>query len=77
MDRLKKFLAKLDRKRAQRMLRIVEQIERGDLRGLDIKPLTGWPETFRCRVGDIRIIFRRTEHGYVVKDAGFRGGIYR
>lgn len=76
MDRLQKFLAKLDAKRRKKLEKIIEAICTGHHRGLNIKPLTDIPGHYRCRVGDIRILFRKYEGGFIAYDAGFRGDIY-
>ena len=76
MDRLQKFLAKLDAKRRRKLEKVIEAVCEGRHRGLNIKPLTDIPDHYRCRVGDIRILFFKHDSGFIAYDAGFRGGIY-
>lgn len=77
MDRFKKFLAKLQRRQRERVVHAVELIEAGKVEHLDIKPLKGMQEHFRCRIGMVRIFFVRVEGRYVVYDADFRGNAYK
>lgn len=77
MDKLKKFLATLDRKRALRLAEVIVRIQAGLIENLNVKPLKGVRGHFRCRVGDIRILFCRHGKGYLVYDADFRGNIYK
>ena len=78
MDRIEKFLRKIGKKRAARLVAVMRLIAHGQLDGLDIVPLQGHENWYRCRVGDIRIIFMRTEEGrHIVLDVNFRGGIYK
>lgn len=57
MDKIIKFLKKLSKKEQQRVLKIIKQLERNDLKNLHIKKLSGEQNIYRVRVGDIRIIF--------------------
>lgn len=78
MDRVQKFLAKLDKKHLGRLKSALRAIEHGQLRGLDIKPLSGQPGWYRCRLGKIRVIFIRAASGKViVYDIHFRGQAYK
>lgn len=76
MDNIRKFLAKLDPKRAKHVIAALRLIEANNFSQLDIKPLKGMKNMYRCRIGDIRILF--TKHGgtAIVFDIGFRGNIY-
>lgn len=77
MNRIDKFLSKLGQKRALHVLRIMDLIRSDTLQGLDIAPLKGKPRHFRCRTGNIRIIFARLADHTVILDADFRGSIYK
>ena len=77
MDKLKKFMALLDRKRMVRVAETIERITSGKLDGLDIRPLHGIDGHFRCRIGNIRILFVRSGHQFLIYDADFRGNIYK
>ena len=78
MDRMQKFLRRLGEKSAVRVIAIIWRIEQGDLSGLDIKALVGMKGVFRCRLGDIRIIFVKSSLGHNdVIDVDFRKNVYR
>lgn len=77
MNSLDKFLRLLDPKLRRRVEQVFFLIMNGDIGSLDIKPMKGYEDVLRCRVGGIRIIFIYTEHGYVICDADFRHKIYK
>ncbi len=78
MDRIKKFLRRLSPKLRTAVMRTMQNIMKGNFAGLDIKPLTGKKGWYRCRMGDIRIIFVRTGAGmHVIYDIQFRDRAYR
>lgn len=78
MDHIEKFLRKLDPERFVKVRAARIAIERNHLQGLDIKPMKGRKGWYRCRIGDVRIIFIRTGAGEnIVMDADFRGNIYK
>lgn len=76
MQNYLKFLGKLEKKMRIKLIESVEMIESGEINGLDIKPLKGYKNVFRCRVGKIRIIFEKTEGESVIHDIGYRGDLY-
>jgi hypothetical protein len=61
----------------RRIENIVASIILNQLDGLDIKPLKGIKGCFRCRVGDIRILFVRKQGGNTPFQIGYRGDIYK
>jgi len=54
----------------------VLKIAESDFSELDIKPLSGCGNMYRCGVGKVRIIFEKLDGENIVHDIGFRGGIY-
>lgn len=76
MQKYVKFLAKLPKALRERLIAVVEKISQGNLQHLDIKPLTGRGNFYRCRIGKIRIILEKTGTIYIIQDIGFRGNIY-
>ena len=77
MDKFSKFVAKLDLHMQARVLGAALAIEGNTWQGLDIKPLQGRKNHFRCRIGDVRLLFvRLAPRQYKVIAAGFRGNIY-
>jgi mRNA-degrading endonuclease RelE of RelBE toxin-antitoxin system len=57
MDKIGKFLKKLSKEERLRLKKTIASVLVGDIKNLDIKKLMGHDNTFRIRVGDIRIIF--------------------
>ena len=78
MDPIQKFLRKLTPKRRSAIVRALRLLATGNTEGLDIMPLQGRKRWFRCRIGDIRIIFIRTETGkHIVYDIQLRDKAYQ
>jgi mRNA interferase RelE/StbE len=63
----------------QAALRILSRIEKSLLReGRSGEPLSGeFAGLFRLRAGDYRVIYARTDEGYLVLRVGHRRDIYR
>lgn len=77
-DKVKKFLRKLQPKQRDQILKALDKLAKNELKGLDVKPLSGHDGWYRCRVGKIRIVFVRTKAGKnIVYAVDFRGGIYK
>lgn len=77
MDHLEKFLRHIDGKLRAKLLKAIYAIEAGQLAHLDIKRLKGANHLYRCRVGNVRIIFvKRPDGTYFPLDAHFRGSVY-
>ncbi len=57
MDKAKKFLRKLPFVKQDQINEVVSKIVAGKIKNLDIKKLKGHKNSFRVRVGDIRIVF--------------------
>ena len=78
MDRIQKFIYKLSKRQQAKVRAAYCAIIQNDLKGLDIKPLKGRKDWFRCRIGNIRIIFFRTKHrDNIIHSVQFRGKAYR
>lgn len=58
MDPIEKALAKLNNKERKVVKNILDALQKGTLKGLDIKKLKGHDNIFRVRKGDIRILYR-------------------
>ncbi len=56
MDKITKFIKKLNKKERKLLLQKIVKLKKGDLDDLDIKRIVG-AEYYRLRVGKIRIIF--------------------
>ena len=72
MNKLDKFLFKLDKKTREVAQRAVFLIVSGDLSTLDIKKLKGSKNRYRVRIGKVRIVFDDTENGNKLQDISFR-----
>ena len=69
-------LDRLDRTGALRVLKKIEKILADE--GRSGEPLAGeFAGLFRLRVGDYRVIYARTETGYLVLRIGHRSEVYR
>lgn len=77
MDEIKKFLRSINAKLREQLRRAIQAIMENKLEGLDIVPLQGRKNVFRCRVRNVRIIFMRMGASNVLCGIGFRGGVYR
>lgn len=62
MDKIAKFLRKLNQTELEIVCRAIEQILSGDDKNLDIKKLKGFEDIYRVRIRDIRIIYRQTNN---------------
>lgn len=72
-----KFLGRLPKDLRERLLLVIGKIAAGDLEDLDVKVLQGSSGVYRCRVGKLRIIFRKDVQGPEILDIGFRGDVYK
>ncbi|MCK9272882.1 plasmid stabilization protein [Candidatus Gracilibacteria bacterium] len=73
-----KFLKSQNKDISLKIYEIIEKIINGDTTGLDIKPLSGKENYFRCRIGNIRIIYTKNINGEIeIKKIGYRGDIYK
>ncbi len=59
-DKIKKVLRRLVEKERKIVKDILENIEKENLKGLNIKKLKGYDDIFRVRKRGIRIIFKKT-----------------
>lgn len=76
MDKIEKFLLKLNKKEREVFQKIFNDLIIFNLKNYDIKALKGLPGLFRLRKGKIRIIFFKDQSkGYIV-DVNYRGNIY-
>jgi mRNA interferase RelE/StbE len=57
MDKILKFIKKIDPKDANKIADVLERLVDNDLKNLDIKKLKGSKDIFRVRFGKYRIIY--------------------
>lgn len=72
MNKLDKFIFRLDKKIRQIVKKVITLIILGDFSALDIKKLKGVENKYRVRVGKIRIIFEQTKHDNRILDISYR-----
>lgn len=78
MDRIEKFLEKLDGSTLRRVKAAIAFILIGDTEKLDIQPLHGCDGCYRCRIGNVRIVYRKFfGHLYGIVDIGLRKDVYK
>ncbi len=71
------FIQSLPVKLRRRIKEAVDYLIKGDVRHLDIKPLSPYPHEYRLRVGKIRVLFRADKELLFIFKAGFRGDVYK
>lgn len=76
MDKIQKFLLKLEKKQRVLLLHILTDIRALNLKGYDVKPLQGKMGMFRLRKGVIRIVFAKTRGIGLVIAIAYRKDIY-
>ena len=61
MDKISKFIKKIDPKDAEKIADILEKLILNDLKSLDIKKLKGSQNLFRIRFGKYRVIYTKDD----------------
>jgi mRNA interferase RelE/StbE len=77
MEKIDRFLKKLDKKMALKVKQALLDIMHLDLKGYTMKKMRGYDDLYRLRVGKIRIVFRKLEGRGEPIDIGYRGGVYK
>lgn len=72
MNKLDKFLLKVDKKTRMILEEVIILIISGNFSVLDIKKLKGGQKMYRVRVGKVRIIFEHTKNGNKIQDISYR-----
>ena len=77
-DKITKFVNALDAKMRKRLKERLKSLRENPLaRSQDVKKLKGWGKnTYRLRMGDIRIIYRLNDSKVAIIDIDFRGNVY-
>ncbi len=65
MDRLSKELRKLSRKELERIRGVLESIKTGAIDTLQVKQMRGFANTYRVRVGRLRVVYEVLQDGTV------------
>lgn len=72
MNKIEKFLAKLNFDKREMVRELICKIVSGNLQNLDVKKLKGNEVVFRVRSGRIRILFVKKDIGYGIIDVDNR-----
>ncbi len=72
-----KFLQKIDKKIAENIYIIIQKLLDKEFENLDIKKMKWEKFLYRCRYGNIRIIYFYDEEDLIIKKIGFRWDIYK
>ena len=72
-----KFILKLNLKQQIILKELIDKILSKDIEWLDIKKISWKSNYFRCRTGQIRIIFYEENEKYYIFDIDFRWRIYK
>ncbi|MCH2188420.1 type II toxin-antitoxin system RelE/ParE family toxin [Candidatus Gracilibacteria bacterium] len=72
-----KFIKKQPNHIAKFIYETVEKIVLGDTSHLNIVSISGKDNMYRCRIGNIRIVFTDMNGEIEIKKIGYRGGVYK
>lgn len=73
MDDNRKFISRLSPVEREQIGLVISRIIAHDTVGLDVKKLRGYSNTFRVRIGRIRIIYLQGADEVQIVRVGFRG----
>lgn len=73
----KKFINYQNLKTKVVIYEAIKKIRKGERKNLDIKKMEGKHGNFRCRIGNIRIIFQQEKNEIQIKKIGYRWDIYK
>lgn len=76
-DKITKFLQSLDEKTKNRLKKKLLELKMNPEHYTGIKRIMGKKNTFRIRIGNIRIIYTHTSQQITVIDIDYRKNIYR
>jgi len=72
MNKLDKFLSKINKKTRLILLEVISLIISNNLSILDLKKLRGSNDMYRVRIGKIRIIFKHTKTANKIQYISYR-----
>ena len=72
MNRIQKFLSKLNKKERVVADELIARILSSELYDLNVKKLRGFNSLYRVRKGDLRIIFSQSDRGVNILDVSRR-----
>jgi mRNA-degrading endonuclease RelE of RelBE toxin-antitoxin system len=68
MNKIQKFIDRLSKDKKLIVFETIDNVILGRLDNLDVRKLRGKENTFRVRIGRIRVIFVQRENGYEIID---------
>ncbi|NLK51203.1 MAG: type II toxin-antitoxin system RelE/ParE family toxin [Syntrophomonadaceae bacterium] len=73
------YLKRVDKTTQKRIATAIEEISANPVNGANIKQLRGSSQKYRCRVGDLRLIYnvKIEERLIIIEAIGSRGDIYK
>ena len=77
MDKIDKFLNKLDVDRKARLLEVLVRIRSGNHAGLSVSKLIGSKHLYKYRQGKIRVVFSSQKGVNSLVNIDFRDKVYR
>ncbi len=77
MDKIEKFLKKLNKKQRSKFLKIFRDILGLSLKNYDIKPLKELKGIYRLRKNNIRIVFTKGKTKGFIIDIAYRKDAYK
>lgn len=72
MEKIKKYLLRIELNESKKILFVIKKLKKGDGKYLDIKKLKGFPDIFRVRIGEHRIIYRKQQENINILFIGHR-----
>ena len=76
VNKIEKFFNKLDTKIKKRIKEKLLEIQKNPFETEDIKKMKGESNTYRVRIGKIRIIYQVVDNKVEIIDVDYRGNIY-
>ena len=77
MDQIEKFIAKLQKKQAQKIGKALLDIVALQLENYDIEKMSGYKNHYRIRIGKIRVVFLKYPDRGVPIFMEYRGSAYK
>lgn len=76
VDKIQKFFNKLDKKTLKKIKLKLLEIQKDPFHSTNIKKIKGKDNTYRVRIGKIRIIYVVIDNNIDIIDIDYRGSIY-
>ena len=77
MDKIRKFVKRLNKKWAKRIEKALQDVMTLHLEEYEVEKMEGLKNLYRIRIGNVRIIFQKMKNHGIPIDIDFRGKIYK